>query len=95
MTTTKTTTTTEEAPTRSECHELIDRVAAGFEVADQAALLQAICLELLEVREHQGNTVEILAAARIGYLPGFDHHLGEMVVKTGFTQARRSAEATS
>ena len=81
-------TKTNTMPDRGECGAMIEAVARGGDVADLAFMLQAICLELMELRERDLETIDVLKACRIGYLPHYDGEAPIVNRWDGFTSRR-------
>lgn len=54
-------------PSGGECRKLINDVARGVDVPDLTFMLQAICLELLDLRQRADDTYHILKGYGLGY----------------------------
>ena len=90
-------TNTTTMPDRAECVAMIEAVAKGGDIEDLAFMLQAICLELMEMRERDSETVDAFKARGLVYLPHYDGD-APMVPRweeNGFTSRRPKIGATS
>ena len=54
-------------PHRREWQKMINEVARGDDVADLTFMLQAMCLELFDLRKRVEETTSVLARCKIGY----------------------------
>ena len=64
-----TTTNAPAMPERAECQSIIEAIARGGDAADLTFTLQAICLELMELRVEARNIIKVLQGQGIGFLP--------------------------
>ena len=79
---------TDEIPGRAECVAMIEAVAKGGDVGDLAFMLQVICLELMEMRLRDSETVATFKECGLGYLPHYDGEAPMVDRWGGFTSRR-------